>query len=133
MFLRLPVTGLQLKFKHKYIRALLDELAQHDRDINDLSKDVWLTATRLLQVGREWERPITLEEADEIIDQEKEGGVDFDALVQALIKAFRGKPATLTIHAADEEDAPAAAAEADESPKKSDLLLPRMHALGRVS
>jgi hypothetical protein len=130
MHLRLPVSGLLLKYKHKHIRALMDELAAHDRDIADLSKDQWLTATRLLQVGRAFEQPLSLEQADEIIDTEKEGGVDFDELVAAMIKAFRGKRGvTLRAHTDDE---PAEDAGEDAStPKKSDLR--GVPALGRVS
>jgi hypothetical protein len=128
MYLRLPVSGLVLKYKHKHIRALLEELAAHDRDMTDLAKDTWLTATRLLQVGRAFEQTLTLEEADEIIDTEKEGGVDFDELVAAMIKAFRGKRATLRVHAEDEGDAEAPG---DTTPKKSDLH--SVAALGRVS
>jgi|GraSoiStandDraft_4_1057263.scaffolds.fasta_scaffold22481_4 hypothetical protein len=128
MLLRLPVSGLVLKYKHKHIRALVEELAAHDRDIADLSKDQWLTATRLLQVGRAFEQTITLDEADEIIDTEKEGGVDFDELVAAMIKAFRGKRGvTLRAHAEDEP----AEDEAGTAPKKSDLH--SVPALGRVS
>ena len=131
MLLRLPVTGLLLKYKHKHIRALLNELAQHDRDISDLSEDTWLTATRLLQVGRAWESPVSLEEADEIIDQEKEGGVDFDDLVQAMIKAFRGKRNVTLRVAPDEPEAEATASDDGTAPKKSE----RLHGipLGRVS
>ena len=127
MILRLPVSGLVLKYKHKHIRALMDELAAHDRDMTDLAKDTWLTATRLLQVGRAFEQAVTLEEADEIIDTEKEGGVDFDELVAAMIKAFRGKRGVvLRVHAEDEaEDEDAAA------PKKSDGS--RAAPLARVS
>jgi len=129
MYLRLPVSGLVLKYKHKHIRALMDELAAHDRDMTDLAKDTWLTATRLLQVGRAFEQAVTLEEADEIIDTEKEGGVDFDELVAAMIKAFRGKRGVvLRVHADDEaEDEDAAA------PKKSDSDLSTTAPLGRVS
>ena len=131
MLLRLPVTGLLLKYKHKHIRALLHELAQHDRDMTDLAKDTWLTATRLMQVGRAWEHPITLEEADEIIDQEKEGGVDFDDLVQAMIKALRGKRNVTLRIAPDEPEAETTVNDDGTAPKKSD----RLHGipLGRVS
>jgi hypothetical protein len=91
MPLVLPVTGTVLKFKHGAIRALNDELAAADREIGDLLKDPWLTATRFIQIGRAWQEAITLEDADAIIDAEVEGGVLFNDLHAALLNAFRGK------------------------------------------
>ena len=133
MYLRLPVTGLVLKFKNKHIRELTDELAAHDRTLDDLWKDPFLSAIRLIQVGRAWERPLSLEEADEILDQEKEGGVNFNELTAAMAKAFWGhRVRAPKIHPELSEEDDEAAPEEDGSSKKSDRA---MHGvpLGRVS
>jgi len=130
MNLRLPVSGLNLKFKNGHLRELNADLAAHDRTIADLGADQWLTAARLVQVGRKFEQTITVEEADEIIDAEKEGGVDFDELLAAMVRAVRGKMTRpLKIHTLDELDAEEGAA--DDAPKKSDLT--RVAPMGRVS
>ncbi len=108
MILRLPITGTELRFKHKHIRALSDELAAADRTMQDLMTDPWLTATRLIQVGRAYEEEITLEQADDLIDREKEGGVLFEDLFGALLRAFRGQRNLEIPLAADQiADAPA--------------------------